>query len=312
MQRFFQEEHKGVVCGLGAVLLWSGFILVSRLGGVSELNHYDVVALRYATCALIVLPIWWFKFRFNLFQWRYFVVASVGGLAYALCTFQGFQLAPASHGALLLPGAMPLFIFLLAVMVGQAKFSKQSSISVGLISLGILVLFIGQSSDAQLNTGTLMGDGLFLLGAFFWGVFSILIKRWGLSPWQVTISTALLTSLMYLPFYMLIAPKNLSWHLWPEMSLQMLYQGFLATIVQMLLYVRAVELMGAARMGALMALVPLIAGVAALLVFQETATVFVLTGLLLVAMGAWLNHSPVASRFLITKNRVVKPNIKPS
>ncbi|NVK36477.1 MAG: DMT family transporter [Gammaproteobacteria bacterium] len=293
-----QQDQSGYVFGMGAVLLWSGFILVSRLGGISELNHYDVVALRYATCALIVLPIWWFKFRFNVFQWRYVAAALVGGLGYALCTFHGFQLAPASHGALLLPGAMPLFIFLLALSVGQAKLNMQSVFSVAVISAGILILFFGQVSNQQVDASILMGDGLFLLGAFFWGVFSILIKRWGLSPWQVTISMALLTSIMYLPFYIMFAPKNIALHLWPEMGLQMFYQGFLATIVQMLLYVRAVALIGASGMGALMALVPLIAGVAALILFDEPATVSLLIGLLCVALGAWLNHSPLLGKYL--------------
>lgn len=305
MSLFKFQNESGYVYGLGAVLLWAGFILVSRLGGISELNHYDVVALRYATCALIVLPIWWFKFRFQLFKWRYFAVAMVGGLAYALCTFHAFQLAPASHGALLLPGAMPLFILLLAVAVGQANFSLQSGLGVLVISFGIVILFLGQVSAQHYDALTLLGDALFLMGAFFWGVFSVLIRHWKLSPWQVTISMALLTCLLYLPFYLMFAPKNIAWHLWPEMSLQMFYQGFLATIVQMLLYVRAVALIGAASMGALMALVPIFAGIAALILFSEPASVSLLMGLLCVALGAWLNHSTWVGNVL-THNAILQ------
>ncbi|MFT6094299.1 MAG: drug/metabolite transporter (DMT)-like permease [Pseudohongiellaceae bacterium] len=164
MMPHLTATQKGYTFGLGAVIIWSGFILVSRLGGISALNYLDVIALRYITCAFVVLPIWWFKYRFNLLQTKFIVIALIGGLAYALCTFQGFQLAPASHGALLLPGAMPLFIFILSGLFGQSAFSFQKSLAVFIISLGITALFLGQQS---VNDSTFHGDLLFLSGAFF-------------------------------------------------------------------------------------------------------------------------------------------------
>lgn len=287
------NQAHGYLFGLGAVLIWSGFILVSRLGGLSELNHYDVIALRYGTCAVIVLPIWWFRFRFNLFQAKYLLAALIGGLGYALTTFYGFELAPASHGALLLPGSMPLFIFILAVMVGQVQWSLQKVMGVMVITLGIAALFYEQLTQAQLDASVLKGDGLFLLGAVCWGIFSVMIKHWDISPWQATISVAILSAIMYLPIYGLFAPKNISFDVLPAVITQMFYQGFMATIVQLLLFVRAVELIGAANMGSIMAFVPLIAGVAALFVFSEPVTASLISGLILVAFGSWLNHSRI-------------------
>jgi len=285
------SQTHGYLFGLGAVLIWSGFILVSRLGGLSDLNHYDVIALRYGTCAVIVLPVWWFKFRFNLWQFKYLAVALVGGMAYALTTFHGFQLAPASHGALLLPGSMPLFIFVLALLAGQSSWSVQKMLGVMVITVGIGALFYGQFLSAHVDINIIKGDGLFLLGALSWGVFSVMIKHWGVSPWQATISIAILTALMYLPMYVLFAPKQISQEVMPDILTQMVYQGFLATIVQLLLFVRAVELIGAANMGSLMAFVPLIAGVSALIIFNEPVTATLVLGLMLVAFGAWFSHS---------------------
>ena len=40
-----------------AVLIWSGFILVSRFGGIGPLLPADVIAIRYATCSLLYGPI---------------------------------------------------------------------------------------------------------------------------------------------------------------------------------------------------------------------------------------------------------------
>ncbi len=63
-----QTQRQGYMAALVAVIIWSGFILVSRMGGISQLLSYDVIAIRYITCALVVLPFWWFKFPFKLFQ----------------------------------------------------------------------------------------------------------------------------------------------------------------------------------------------------------------------------------------------------
>lgn len=297
----------GYLFGLGAVLIWSGFILVSRLGGISELNHYDVIALRYGTCALLLLPFWWFKQRFNLFQLKYWLIALVGGLGYALTTFQGFQLAPASHGALLLPGSMPLFIFLLAVLVGQAQFTAQKTLGVIVITSGIVALFWEQMVLIKIHESIIKGDVLFLLGAFCWGIFSVLIKRWDISPWQAVMSLAILTCILYMPAYVLFAPKNIALASIPDIATQMVYQGLFATIIQLYCFVRAVEVLGAANMGSLMGLVPVIAGIAAIFVFAEPVTPLLICGLCLVATGAWVTHSNIVANFFsVNKKLVIK------
>jgi len=284
------SKAKGYVFGLIAVLIWSGFVLASRQGGLSALNHYDVIALRYGTCALLLLPLWWFKYRFNVLQLKYICIALIGGLAYALSTFHGFQLAPASHGALLLPGTMPFFIFVLAVLVGQISVEPIKLIGVGLISCGVALLFIQQATLGTGEADVVTGDMLFLLGAFCWGVFSILIKHWQIPPWHAVISVALLTSIIYLPWYVFLAPKNIMLASVESVALQMVYQGVLANIIQLYFYARAVAILGANGMGSLMALVPVIAGVSAIFVFSEPVTVYLVSGLCVVALGAWLTQ----------------------
>ena len=82
-------------------------------------------------------------------------------------------------------------------------------------------------------------------------------------------------------------PMTLSVDLWSDIVVQAFYQGFLATIIQMIFYVRAVQLIGPSSMGALMAIVPVLSGVAALFVFQEPVTFALCTAFVLVSLGAW-------------------------
>jgi drug/metabolite transporter (DMT)-like permease len=280
--------NHGIFFALAAALIWSGFILVSRQGGVSALNGYDVIAIRYLTCSIILLPIWWFKFRFKLLQVRFIVASLVGGLAYALFTFQGFQLASASHAAVLLPGLIPLFIIFLAAIFDSDKIPLNKWIGLALIALGVTSLIW-----PLLHTSAGLNSGHYYLaaGAFCWALFSVLIKRWQITPWQATVSLALITCIIYLPGYIVLLPKNISLELWQDIALQAFYQGFMATIVQMIFYVKAVRLIGPSVMGSMMAIVPLISGLGAVYIFNEPLTSTLITGLIAVSVGAIIVHT---------------------
>jgi len=281
------NTQKGYFYALAAALIWSGFILISRLGGISELGAFDVIAIRYITCSALVLPIWWFKFRFNLLNTKLIASSVIGGLAYALCTFQGFQLVPASHAAVLLPGLMPLFIIVFSFLINGERHSIEKWFGIVVITLGIFTLFWPMLKNPQdLSVGHLY----LVSGALCWAVFSVLIKRWEISPWQATVSLAVVTCVIYVPVYLVLLPKKLTMVLLPDIALQAFYQGFLATIVQMILYVRAVQIIGPSSMGSMMAIVPLISGISALFIFNEVATMELVSGLILVSMGAWLAH----------------------
>ncbi|QUM84341.1 DMT family transporter [Moritella sp. 28] len=287
------STRQGYLAAFGAVLIWSGFILVSRMGGISPLLSYDVIAIRYATCAALVLPIWWFKFRFKLWQPKFIVCSLFGGLGYALFAFQGFETTPGSQSAVLLPGLIPVMIIVLSVVVNKQKHAWSKWFGVAMITSGIAVLFL-QEFLAQ---GTLSIGHLSLAGAAFcWGIFSVLLSRWQITPWQATASLAMITCTIYMPIYLLWLPKNISFELvsaglWGDILLQSFYQGFMATIVQMLLYVRAVQIIGAANMGTMMAMVPVIAGVSALFVFDEPVKASLIIAMTTVSIGVWFANT---------------------
>ncbi len=287
-----QSINKGYLYALAAAVIWTGFILVSRIGGISQLLSYDVIAIRYATCAALLLPVWWFKYRFTLLNYRLLVASLIGGLAYALFAFRGFQLAPASHAAILLPGLMPLFIILLSVWVNRETQIWSKWLGIGVITLGVGSLFAQQLSQNSLQGQSLSQGHIWLVAAaLMWAVFSVLIKRWSITPWQATVSLALITCVLYLPVYILWLPKNISPDLWQDILLQAFYQGVMATIVQMFFYVKAVQIIGPSSMGAMMAMVPVLAGVAAVFALNEPASLELLSGLVLVSVGAWIAHS---------------------
>ncbi|MDY6920965.1 MAG: DMT family transporter [Pseudomonadota bacterium] len=279
------KHWEGYLFALGAVSIWSGFILVSRFGGMSQLQPWDMMAIRYGTCSLILLPVWLIWWRFPVWQPRFLISASLGGLAYALCVFQGFESAPASHAAVLLPGTMPLFIALISQLSGQERLTPIRWLGIFVISLSILLLFSQLITSTQ---GMQWGHLWFVAAAFFWSLYSVLLKHWQISPSQSAISLALVTALFYLPVYGLFIDTSLNRVSLSELLLQAGYQGVLAAIVQILLYVQAVRRIGPSAMGAMMAAIPLISGLAATVVFAEPLTGMLVICLALVSLGVVL------------------------
>lgn len=147
------------------------------------------------------------------------------------------------------------------------------------------------NSSVEFDVSILIGDGWLVAAAFLWALFSVLIKRWQITPWQVTVSLALLTCLFYLPVYLAFLPKAISQASSTDILLQAFYQGIMATIIQMIFYVKAVQKIGPANMGAVMSIVPVISGIAAIVMFNEPISVEIIMGLVLVSLGAWLAHS---------------------
>lgn len=270
------------------IVIWTGFILVSRIGGTGSLTPFDVTAIRMGTAGLIVLPVWLASGRAPLFERRVVVLTLTGGLGYTLLVFSGFHLAPAAHAGILLSGLQPFAIALCAWMVTGERPSSQRRLGIAIIAVGAAAL--GYDMLAA-GAGAWAGDALLAAGSACWALYTVLARHWRMSPWQVTVRVALLAALAYLPLYALALPKGIGQAGLGEIALQAGYQGVLAAVIQMVIYMRAVELLGPSRMGVLVALVPPLGALAAVPVLNEPLTPLVVASLLLVSLGVYVGNA---------------------
>ena len=112
--------------------------------------------------------------------------------------------------------------------------------------------------------------------------------RWRYPPWGLTCAIAFGSSIVYLPIYFLWLPKQLLAAPLPLIISQGLFQGLIATIIAMLTYLKTISLLGAERAAALLSLTPIVIGLAAIPMLDEALTSWLMGGLLLVSLGAYL------------------------
>lgn len=286
-------QRNGYLAALATVAIWTGFILVSRLGGKSALTAYDVLALRLGTAALLLFVFAGRLPRAAWGDWRLWLLAAIGGVGYGVLVYSGFKSVPAAHGGILLPGLQPFLIALFAWWLAGERPSPARYLGYAAIALGIALTAAPLLAGAW-TPATLAGDGLMLAASVTWALFSVLAKRWRFDPWLLTRFIALASAILYLPVYALALPKALA-AVPPSMLLfQGLYQGIGPTILAMLLFLKAVEALGPARVGALIALVPVLAGLAAVPLLHEPLTVWLAAGLVAVSLGAFLASRPLS------------------
>ena len=280
---------QGYIAALTTVVIWAGFILISRLGGKTGLTGWDIVALRLGTASIFLLPL---SLNLPTGTWRngkLWAMAVLGGVLFLILVYAGFKRAPAAHGGILLPGMQPFLVTALAWLLMGNKPSRLRLLALAPIAAGVACVAMPQLIGSADGPSTLSGDALLLGSSITWAAYSVLVKKWAFDPWLLTRFVALASALVYLPLYLLFLPKGIADVPLSMLMLQGLYQGLGPTIIAMLMFLRAVAILGAERTGALVALVPVIAGLGAVPLLGEPLTGWLIAGLLLVSGGAFLS-----------------------
>ena len=281
------SSRAGWIAVVATICIWTGFILVTRAGGKGVLTGWDVTALRFGVGALIALC---FLPRVTLPPLKVIALFSLfGGIGYAVAVYSAFRLAPAAHASVLMPGALPFETAVIAWLWLKQAPSRPQRIALALVFAGIVLtaadtLLYG----AQISGMQMVGDLLFLCGSSSWATFTLLLRRYPVSPLTATVSTTLGSAVVYLPIWWLLLPSTLDQAPLAEILMQSVYQGVLVVFVAMLLYTQAVRHLGPQAVALLMAVVPGLSALAAVPVLDEPLSLLALAGLAAVTAGAVL------------------------
>lgn len=292
MKDFARSSEAGYLLAAVTLLIWASFVVVSRIGGQSPLTVYDIAALRIATAALVLSP-WWvprlLRPRSRQLSWQQSLLfALLAGIGYPLLAYSGVKFAPASHGAVLISGVLPLFTAALAWMLLRERPSLTRVGGLLLISVGVAALFASQLSLTTIDAGVVTGDVIFLAASFTWGLFTILLKRWAVRAFDVTLGVVAVSAMLYLPIYVLFLPKRIAQAAMSQVALQAIFQGVIVVCVALWTYTKAAELIGPVRLVIMLAGVPVVGVLLSVAILGETLSTGAALGAALVFLGALL------------------------
>jgi len=295
-RRTAERYTRGALYGLAAVSIWSGWIVVARLGLRSSLTPWDIAALRFGVAGVLLLPYVLTK-GLALDRLGSMGLAAIvfGGAAPVLLANSGLLFSSAAHAGALFPGVMPLLVALLAAAFLREAFTKAKQFGFALILPG--VLGIAWSSGGVIGSLQTIGDALFLCSGLAWACYTIAMRRARLGGLHAAAISAVGAMLLYLPVFALTGGTTLAKAPWSDIALQGFVQGILTAIISLLLYGRAVGILGASSGAAFAALCPAMTALLGIPVLGEWPDTIEWIAIITISAGVYVvSGGPLPSR----------------
>ena len=256
----------------------------------TSLDAWDIAALRFGVAGLLLAPVVvWRGLAHDRLGWRGLAVVIAGqGAPYVLVAASGLQFAPARDQGALNPGSMPLFVALVTATVLAEKISIPRRLGLSLIFAGIVVIVVWHAGSAAWSLARTLGDALFLFAGFLTACFTVVMRQAKLDPLHAAALVATGSLAIYLPIYLALHGSRLVLLPLAEFAFQATFQGILVTIVGVVLYGRAVAILGASAGAAFGALVPVLSALLAIPVLSEWPDRTDWLGIALISGGVYL------------------------
>jgi drug/metabolite transporter (DMT)-like permease len=282
------EYARGALYGLAAVSIWSGFIVVARLGLQTSLTPWDIAAIRFAVSGSLLAP---YVIRKGLalerLGWTGLAAVVAGcGAPMVLLANAGLLFAPAAHAGALFPGVMPLMVAILATPMLRETFTSQKRIGCTLIAMGIIGILWG--AGGTIGTTQNIGHLLFLSAGLAWACYTVAMRRARLDGLHAAALAATISLALYLPIYAYCAGSRVFKAPLSDIALQAIVQGFLTGIVALLLYGRMISILGATGGAALLALTPTMTALMGIPILGEFPSAIDWTAIVVISIGVYV------------------------
>lgn len=276
-----------LVAGVALIGILTSFTLASRVAYGDSLAPQDLVAIRFATSGLLLLPFAIVRRRWALLSTESLMLAAAGGIGFAIPAFFGLAIVPASHAGALLHGALPLFTFAIGLAIGRAATDRRRAIGVALVAITIAVI-VRDSVDSW-GGRQLAGASLIVLASATWSGFGLLAARLKLDPVVTAATVSVWSAVLYLPFYLLCLEPQLPQARFEAVLTQVVVQGVMVGTISVFVYSWVVLQLGAVGAAVCTALVPSTTALAALPLLSEHPTTTLAFALVLLAAGSLLS-----------------------
>lgn len=291
--------NPGILCGLGAVFMFSAQAVAGRFGVQAGLNAIDLAMLRYLFSGMVLIPalgwLLWQRRFLRIPAKRLAVLSLMAGPIYGMAFIGAMVYAPATHTALIFPALTPVFTALIARRALSAA-DRTPTLALLLLVTGVVCAKFDIFTSMSENMGaTWFGDMLLVLTAFVWAGYTVLLRRWQIPVVDGVIGVQLSGFPVALA-YLLFVDTAITHASWTAVVGQGLYFGLGVGVAGSVLFTLSVRYLGA-KAQMFVALMPVLGLSLAVWVLGEPMTLALWFGGALVVAGllvALMKKKPVA------------------
>lgn len=286
---------QGALCGLAAVGIWAGNIVVGSLGLRSSLTAWDITAIRFVVAGLVLAPLLARSgLALDRLGWLGVAALVLGGAPTVLLANAGLLFAPAAHAGALFPGVMPLLTAILAGLLLKEAFTPRKRVGFALIVGGVVAIAWG--AGVAFGTSQTVGHLMFLGSALAFACYTVALRHARLGGLHAAAISAVASMLFYIPPYMLTAGLSLLDAPLGAIGLQALVQGLLTAVISYMVYGRAVSILGASSGAAFAASCPAMTALMGIPILGEWPSPMDWAAILSISVGVYVVSSGPISR----------------
>lgn len=274
---------------LGAVVIFGANFAISRYATKHGLTAEDLVALRFGTAVLLLLPLFVRRGVATCagIGWsRGVALAFTSGAPMNLLMTTGLTYAPAAHGAALGPGTVTVVGVVYSIVISRIVPPVLTRVGLALVLAGLVAVALAGAASGSANV--VFGDLCFFLTGLLWGFYPVLTHRWRIDP-MIGAAVCAVLSLPYVAGYFAFGHPNL---LRADLSLvlgQALFQGVINTIVGLWLWGSAITVVGMSRTQLYPPLIPVVGALMAVPIIGEVPGPIQTIGVVLIVSGLGLS-----------------------
>ena len=292
--------ERGAYLMLTAMAVCFGGTWVAGAVAVDAAPPLTIAAIRFGVASILLFA--WARLanrplsRLHRHDWP--LVAGLGLTAiagYNWLFLTGLTLAPASDGAIIVPGLAPVFTLLLASLFLHERLGARGLAGLAVASFGLYLVVnpTGATDDRRL-----LGDLMFLAGAVCWGVYSVLarIASRRFDAVSTTLYGTALGTIILIPAALLEGGIGRLTTAPIEALAGIAYLALFGTVAAFVLLNLGVARIGAARASAFALLVPVIGVLSSVALLGDRLGPLTIVGGVIVLTGLWLveHHAPAS------------------
>ena len=278
-------------------VFWAGNVIVGR-AVAGQIPPVTLACLRWVLASSIFLPFAiahlrkdWDALRRN---WAILLfLGLIGPACFNTLAYMGLVSTEALNG-LVLNAAGPMFIAVTAWALFNDRITAGQAAALGIGFFGVLIIVVKGDPATLSGFHFNPGDLLLVAAIVCWAVYTACLRKRPAISWQsFNLVTYAIAAFANLPFA--IVENAGSQHMsasWASIA-AVLYVAIFPSLLAYIFYNRGVELLGAARAGIYLFLIPVFGAVLAMVYLNEKLHAYHAAGFALIVAGIlWANRKP--------------------
>jgi drug/metabolite transporter (DMT)-like permease len=283
-----QQARAYALLGL-VMLLWAGNSIVGRAVR-DDVGPFILSFVRWGGASLVLLPFALGPLRRDWAElkqsWLIVVALGLTGVAaFNAIMYTGLHYTTATNGLLLQAAIPPAVLFADRLLFGvRAGWAQLFGILASILGVAVIV-FQGQPGHV-LGFRFGFGDGLVLISCLDWAIYTVLLrKRPNVSPLSFLLATFLVgvAAIAPLALWEALSGPPVRWS--AGVGAAFLYVALLPSLVSYLIYNHATKLVGPARAGQSITLLPLFGALLSAALLGEPLHGYHFAGMALILIG---------------------------